>query len=55
VAGRQRADRPALPRRHACGHELDERVRVANHAERAVAGIRDLRGEVDDALEDDRQ
>ena len=52
---RQRSDRLSLARRDAGGDELLEITLRTEHAERPVAGVGDLGGQIDDSLQDDRQ
>ena len=52
MAGRGIADRGALLRRDALGDELLDPAVLAEHAERSVAGVRDVHRELDDPLQD---
>src|SRR5690348_5216895 len=55
ASGRECTDRPTSLGIDAGCDELDQDVALANHAERSVPGVGDVRREVDDALQDDRQ
>ena len=51
----KRADLVPLAGGDTGGHELDEVAVLADHTQRAVAGVRHLDGEVDNSLQDDGQ